>query len=34
MNEIETNELIEMYKKVEEFLAFLDKKEKEYNKEK
>lgn len=32
MDEIETNELIEMYKKVQSFLAFLDKQEKEITK--
>lgn len=32
MDEIETNELIEMYKKVQGFLTFLDKQEKEITK--
>lgn len=34
MDDIQTNELIEMYKKVQSFLDFLDKQEKEYCKEK
>lgn len=32
MDEIETNELIEMYKKVQSFLTSLDKQEKEITK--
>lgn len=32
MDDIETNELIEMYKNVQSFIAFLDKQEKEITK--
>lgn len=34
IDNIETNELLEMYKKIQDFLDFLGKQEKEYNKEK